>query len=263
MTLMVVPENGTALDVLAQRYRAATEKMASGTEKMANGREQWIEGTLELAAVVRDARTELPDHRAFSRWLELHNLKKISPQDRSALNQFADDLVYARRLLEQSNSISWQQIWRTRPNRTPSQSRKGPISYTSGASKRKRRAARVPDVMRDDLPPRPAVNLKGPTREEIDPDFKGTHLEWVTKYGHVNLQTKKEIEHTRNHEALSAWLGAMSEFARAGQAAVAALSTVDPATLREWTTKPGKAAKLRTWCESVRAACEKLLAAGS
>ena len=110
---------------------------------------------------------------------------------------------------------------------------------------------------------RPGVVLKGLTREQVDPDFKGTPLEFATEYGHVNLQTKEQIEHGRRQEALMAWLGAVSEHERTGRAVVAALAAVDPATLREWIDRPAKGAKLRAWCESVRAACEKLLAASS
>jgi hypothetical protein len=39
---VTVPEGGTEIDMLAERYRAAFTKMDGG-------RAQWIEGTLELA----------------------------------------------------------------------------------------------------------------------------------------------------------------------------------------------------------------------
>jgi hypothetical protein len=247
--LTLVPKDSTALDVLAARYRAAFAKMEGG-------REQWIEGTLELAVVVADARGRFRDHRAFGDWLKTNGLALLSPMDRSALVGFSRDLVAARKMLESSSLKTWRGVWEKQPKRTPIESDKGPPSRTSGYAKRQRRAARVPSPP---PPPRPAVNLKGPTREEIDPDFEGTDLEWRTKYGHVNLQTKGEIEHNKRQQALSTCLGAIAAFEQSGRAAVAALAAVDPATLREWLSKPAKAAKLRAWCESVQKSNEKLL----
>lgn len=246
--LAVIP----TADVLAQRYTTAFIKLKAG-------RAQWIEGTLELVVVVAEARKKYPDHREYNRWIARNGLQDMSETDRSALSCFARDLVYTRQLLEQSYSISWQQIWRTRPNRTPSESREGAFSHRSGSSQRKR-AARIPTVMQEanPRPERKAAILKSLTKEQVDPDFKGTHLEFVTQYGHVNLHTKEEIEHNKRQEALQARIGTISEHARTGQAMVAALATIDPASLREWMAKPAKAEKLRAWLNSVQLACENL-----
>ena len=40
---------------------------------------------------------------------------------------------------------------------------------------------------------RPAPIIKNLTREEIDPEFTGTAIEWVDKYGHVQLNKTAEI----------------------------------------------------------------------
>jgi hypothetical protein len=259
MTLIPVAANATALDVLAQRYRAALNKINGG-------REQWIEGTLELAVVMADARIELPSNQAFSLWLQRYQLGHLSPNDRTALVGFSQDLEAARKMLEQATgSTSWRTIWEKRPKAAVIKVDKSRPSLrnrrnASGWSKQKR----IPDVMRDDAdqpPPRPerkGVILKALTPEQVDPDFKGTSLEFATKYGHVNLHTKQEIEHHKRQDALSAWLGAVSEFESAGRAMVAAYAAVNPATLQEWTAKPGKAVRLRTWIESIKANCDRL-----
>lgn len=249
-TLVVVPENGTALDVLVERYRVAFDKVKGG-------REQWIEGTLELAVVVAEARERFRANQDFSRWIERNGLKTISKNDLSALNNFAKDLTTARIILEQSRSISWEQIWRDRPQKRVTESRN---TQPRSVSRRSRRERRIPDVMREDnpLPPRPAVNLKGLTREQVDPDFKGTHLEFVTKYGHVNLHTKDQIEQTKRQEALAAWLGAVADHERTGRAMLAALADVDPAAICEWISKPAKAEKLQGWRNSVQVACDAI-----
>lgn len=235
-------DNPTPEDVLLDEPAA---RCRDALGRMGGGHEQWVEATLDLAAAVAVASARLvgPD---LDRWIERCGARRITSNDRAALLGFGRDPAAARALLEQARTISWRGIWEGRPR---------PKAPGGG-----RRDQRVPDVMREPLPMRPGVVLKGLTREQVDPDFKGTPLEFATEYGHVNLQTKEQIEHHKRQEALMAWLGTASEHERTGRAMVAALAAVDPATLRGWIDRPAKAAKLRGWCESVRAACEKLLA---
>lgn len=286
------------VDILAERYRAASEKVARGLAQFKTGRKQskegraiWIEGTLDLATVVAEKRIDLPDHVAFSRWCQRYCLDPISSADRSALYGFARDLSAARTMLEESKAATWRGVWEKKPkqaaNAAPSMDGRGRISRSqhdaSGSSKRKRVTV-IPTVMRDDWEPgsikarvgdsptkpkrhrqvhapqpeRKAVILKGLTREQVDPDFKGTPLEFTRKYGHVNLHTKAEIEETKRQEALMAWLGTVTDHERTGNAMLAAFAAVDLDALRQWMAKPAKAEKLRAWCNSVKAAYESL-----
>jgi hypothetical protein len=114
-------------------------------------------------------------------------------------------------------------------------------------------------VQADPLPARPertGVKLKALTREQVDPDFVGTPLEFSTKYGHVNLQTKQQIVHHKNQEQLMAWLGLVSDLDRAARTLTVA--AVDPETLHQWMSKPAKADKLRAWCSNIERTCESL-----
>jgi hypothetical protein len=246
-------------DVLAERYRAAWDKTK-------RGREQWIEGTLELAVIISEARISYPNHREYSHWLTRNNLESISAQNRSALLCFARDLTYAQQLLEQSTSMSWQHIWAKQLKRTPSQLRKGPISRISGSSKR-RRAAIIPDVMREDYVPAPPrierLSEKFLTPEQVDPDFKGTPLEFTTEYGHVLLHTKDEIQKDKRQDTLQAWLKTVAAFAAASRPVLPALANVEPTTLQEWLGSRGKAEKLKGWVKEIQAACAALEALGS
>src|SRR5262249_12494701 len=132
------------------------------------------------------------------------------------------DLNAARKMLEQSNSTSWRGIWETRANKqipAPIMSDKGRKQHggrlrldreKSGSEKRKY----IPSVMRDDPPPpapKPMRQLSEMflTPEQVDPDFKGTSLEFTAKYGHVLLHTKAQREETKRQEGLQAWLGTM------------------------------------------------------
>jgi len=280
MTLIAVPEGGDALDVLATRYRAAFERMNGG-------RAEWIEGTIEIAVVVAALRRDYPDHRSFSRWLERNRFEQLHPNDRAALVGFAGDLQATRAMLQASKSISWRVIWEKRPkgkNRTPTKIGKGAISHDTGlgprrtgAGQRKRRNA-IPAVMREDYvpgirasteppvrqqrqrrivqndppparPERKGVILKALTPEQVDPEFVGTPLEFATKYGHVNSQTKQEIEHHKSQEELMAWLGAVSDFEKAARTFKA--EAPDHDTLRRWLAKPGKIEKLDAWLTTI------------
>jgi ParB-like nuclease domain len=65
------------------------------------------------------------------------------------------------------------------------------------------------------------------TREQVDPDFKGTGMDFVDKYGHVQLRTKKQMEEDNDKAAFSAWVGAfrdlkkpLSEYLKVGKFSV-------------------------------------------
>ena len=247
--LVTVPQGGDALDILAARYRAAFDKMTAG-------REQWIEGTFELMAVMSELRGRFPDHREFSRWLERHELQHITHQDRAALLGFAKNSEAARKMMEQSSSRSWRGIWEKVPKRTLTGSGKGDNSRGRRASghEQRKRARRVPDVMKEPIPQRPLKDLSAMflKPEQVDPDFKGTALEFATKYGHVPLHTKDQLEENKRQQALATWIGAVTEHARTARVLLATPAP-DPATLQDWMSKPAKAEKFRIWLNTIEA----------
>jgi hypothetical protein len=255
--LVAVAEGAGPLDVLAQRYRAAFEKTKAG-------REQWIEGTLELAAVIREARELIPDHREYSHWLTRNQLEQFHPNKLRAYVGLGvmhrKDPAAANKLLEDNFGLEVRTIWEKQPKSTPTRLGKGPISHKSGAYKRKR-AARIPTVMQEaNPPPAPKTWLKDRflTPEQVDPDFKGTDLEFTTAYGHVPIHTKAQLADNKRQDALTAFLGTVADLDRTARAMLAALAGVDPATLKEWVSKPAKAEKWRVWCNTLRDAVEAI-----
>lgn len=94
----------TAMNVLADRIRVAYGR----TER---GRREWIEGTLELAAALLEARGQFKADRQFAHWIVDAGLEDISHQDRAALISMADDLAATRRMLEETKRLSWRYIW--------------------------------------------------------------------------------------------------------------------------------------------------------
>jgi hypothetical protein len=253
-TLIAVAKDSTAMDVLAQRYRAAFDKVQGG-------RAQWIEGTLELAAVILEAREKFTSDREYGGWLTRNQLEYLHPNDRLALVGFGErerkKPGAGRKLLEDNFGFAWRTIWEKKAKSSqPYSTSSGKVQQRPNAQYVKRN--RVPTVMQDDnpAPVRKAVVLNGLTREQVDPNFKGTPLEFATKHGHVNLQTKQQVEQSKRQEELMAWLGLVSDHERTARALLAA--AVDPDTLRQWMSKPAKAEKLRTWLSNIERACESL-----
>ena len=98
--MMMLP---TTLDSLAAGIKADLER----TE---HGRNEWIEGTLGLAAKLKQARGEFGSNAAFSKWIA-DNAISINHQDRAALINMAENLDLARENLRNTKRSSWQHIW--------------------------------------------------------------------------------------------------------------------------------------------------------
>lgn len=254
-------QSTTKVDLLAERYRAAFDKTVRIQKQSEAVRAEWIEATLELAAVVLEARNRFPDHHAFHRWHERNGLRTLTEGERAALLGFARDPVTARKLLTESTSYKVRTIWENVPKgmqRTPSGTEGGtpaPLSRRTGHAHRQRRQ-RIPDVMQE-RPVRPIVHLKPLTREQVDPDFEGNSVQFATKYGHVNLHTKAEIEHNKHQDVLQKWLGIVANAARAAEA-VSGLP--DPETMIDWLQKPGKRARFDGWIYTLETVVARLKA---
>jgi hypothetical protein len=282
--LIVVPDDASPLEVLAARHRAAWDRTQAG-------RQEWIEGTLELAAVLAEERKLISDHREFSRWLERNGLAKINAHDRAALIGMAADPVVTRKMLEESKNTSWEWIWRKERQPTFVSTHKG----RPAPAKRKTKTERyiIEKVLNlntrgysyDDTaaelgltkgqvagivfrngnvnnkpaapPPKrielPGLDSKTLTREQVDPDFEGDVTQFATKYGHVLLHTREQIEENKQQDVLGNWTAAVIDHQKTGRA-LAGLQMPDPATLRQWLKKSGKADKLRTWLGTIEAA---------
>jgi len=91
---------------------------------------------------------------------------------------------------------------------------KKPKSKPDKTTMRQRREAVL-----NGLPP-----FRGLTKEEVDPNFKGTAQDFVDKYGHVQLLTKEQIEKANDQAAFSAWVavfrnlkGPLSDYLKLGK----------------------------------------------
>ena len=69
------------------------------------------------------------------------------------------------------------------------------------------------------------------------------------------VDTKAEIEHNKQQDELAKWQGDAASLARLADAFTA---RPRPAALDDWEKKPGKAAKMRAWYDSISRAAERL-----
>jgi ParB-like chromosome segregation protein Spo0J len=112
------------------------------------------------------------------------------------------------------------------------------LSATAATVRSKRKAkaaAKAPEI----TPYQRALGNYAPkakflTSEEVDPDFKGTPLEFATKYGHVNLSPASEIE----REAATKRAGDLMTWMK--QCIGSAPAEVSDADLLIWITGDGK-----------------------
>jgi hypothetical protein len=161
----------TSLENLAISIRAAFKR----TEQ---GRAEWIEGTIELAAALAEARGRFPGNREFSHWVVDAGLEDINHQDRAALISMARDIPAARRMLEETKRTSWRVIWEeemkdclTSPGKMTPQTPK--LAVLAGEN-----------AIRKEIPTRKTGALFGlPRHEEVYAVFK--HGEMRSRLGKV------------------------------------------------------------------------------
>jgi hypothetical protein len=106
---------------LPAMYRA--REIQAGHDRIAKADQKWIEGSLEMAAALREARDILPDDIDFSTWLKTNHLDFCSKDDCTALINLASDLALFRTILGETSSWSYQIIWRENKGRYTSASK--------------------------------------------------------------------------------------------------------------------------------------------
>ena len=99
-----IVEMPTPMNVLADRIKLAYGRTVCG-------REGWVEGTLELAATLDEARSRFPSNIDFGVWLVQNELDWLGKDDRAALLGMSEDLALTRIALEETKSASWRLIW--------------------------------------------------------------------------------------------------------------------------------------------------------
>ena len=111
--------------------------LIEGYDRTVKGGAEWVEGSLQVAAALREGRDAVPTNIAFSAWLKQNKLDFYLRHDRAALINLAFDLDLMRTILMETDSRSYQRIWGANKSRYPSHRK-------THESKRKRRRDRNP-----------------------------------------------------------------------------------------------------------------------
>jgi|HubBroStandDraft_6_1064221.scaffolds.fasta_scaffold118412_2 hypothetical protein len=122
-------------DQMVGRIRAAYDRTQQGQR-------EWVAGTLELAALLAEARERFPANREFHYWLSA-KCEFLTPDNRAALIGLGQNIELARRTLMQTQSFSWRLIWREMQDKI----------HPERAERRLRNAAKTDEVVKD-APPR-------------------------------------------------------------------------------------------------------------
>jgi hypothetical protein len=86
-------------------------KLKDNLARETANRLEWIEVAIERAALLCEARARLPSDNAFGEWLERNEIH-IKRHDREALLNLGLNSEAMRGILESTNRVSYQHIWR-------------------------------------------------------------------------------------------------------------------------------------------------------
>jgi hypothetical protein len=75
------------------------------------GRSEWTEGSLQIAAALREAKSMVPTGTAEKEWFQEHHLDYFPANERIALVGLAGNIEVARELLNRVERRSYQNIW--------------------------------------------------------------------------------------------------------------------------------------------------------
>lgn len=88
------------------------EKIKQAYDRWKRAEGEWIEATLDLATVLREARDEHGSNNEFGAWLQRNSFTELGKDDRAALIGIGEHLELARQVIERSESRSVRLLWR-------------------------------------------------------------------------------------------------------------------------------------------------------
>ena len=83
---------------IKRRILAGHEQATRGHAEWTNGYAEWVEGTLILAAAMKDGRDQFLADTAFGAWLKKNGLNFYNAHDRAALIGLGGNLNLARKI---------------------------------------------------------------------------------------------------------------------------------------------------------------------
>lgn len=153
---------------------ALVERIKAAHERTVNGRKEWIEGALEFAATLAEARARFPSDIALGVWLAQNELDWLGKENRAALLGMAEDLNLTRTILEEAKSASFRVIWREEVEPSLHEVAKDVKTlYRATKSAKRRRKGRPSSQLLDPLAHSTA---EPPPMRSIRPSWIRTHV---------------------------------------------------------------------------------------
>jgi len=87
------------------------ERIDAAFARAQRGNKEWIEGSIELAQALAEARDRFPSDNAFGAWLGENGHDHVNKNDRASLIHFGSNPSRARIVFEETLRTSYQLIW--------------------------------------------------------------------------------------------------------------------------------------------------------
>jgi hypothetical protein len=88
------------------------QRILAAQERIGRGEADWLEGTLEIAVALLEARAEVgDDNNRFNHWLKFNKLDFYTKDDRAALIHVGADLPLARTVYTEESTMSVRALW--------------------------------------------------------------------------------------------------------------------------------------------------------
>jgi ParB-like nuclease domain len=183
-------------------------------------------GTLPVAAYIlasniRRNLTKAQRHQMYMDFLPFH--QKVHPPNPLHRDPNEPNRVWEKKAFMDATGANNEEAWKVKfigdnaPELAPEVMKRGGLTPTVQEARRRKSSK---DALKTPRPKEETLGQRiqrmtemtggkklGLTKEQVDPDFKGTHMEFVDKYGHVQIRTKAQMELDRDQDAFSAWVG--------------------------------------------------------
>ena len=183
----------TAVVKLERTLGNLSASIRDGYKRATQGGSEWLDGSLEVAAAMYEARGRFPSNKEFGDWLENEGYgpKIYNPQDRAALINLGSDIPRARVVMRKSQSTCYQLIWESVKAQWDAPVFLENSKTTEEPKKRIRRKGG----------PKPGKRTDKTTLKE---NMRRTHLgaDTMAKIADTSLNTPKELDaliHLKDH----------------------------------------------------------------
>jgi hypothetical protein len=209
-------------DELAERAHDAIRAYVTGVVKLEKGRAEVIAAIVEYGRALLEGRKRYGSNDEFGKWVIANKLDRPKPFDQMR-DRNAAQLIAEMFILRNAPEDAFSACNNTRPDDIMKWARKQPWFVRKPSpvkaakpSKRTKRGRPRKDEKRPQIIVTPKITASDNMEEHqrwVDPEFKGTPMEWTLEYGHVQVMTAEQY----NTERFAGWTHNLRQLAVAGK----------------------------------------------